>query len=114
MEIFTRREGKVTVVSLSGAVVGGEAEASLRSTFRGLLDSGDRLFVFHMTAVPYLDSAGVGELVGCAKRDYERGGAIKIVLAPRGPVREIFKVTSLDKVFEIFEHEAEAVASFEG
>jgi anti-anti-sigma factor len=65
-----------------------------------------------MTAVPYVDSAGVGELVGCAKRAYERGGAIKIVLPPRGAVRETFRITSLDKVFEIFEHEDEALASF--
>ena len=112
MEVFSRKHGKISVVALSGRLTLGEVEDKLEKSFVALLDSGERLFVFHMAAVPYVDSAGVGELVACAKRAYEKGGVIKIVLPNDCLTYQIFVKTSLDKVFELYPTEDAALASF--
>ncbi len=112
VEVFSRKVGKISVLGLSGRLTLGEVEDKLKKHFKALLDSGERTFVFHMAAVPYVDSAGVGELVACAKRAYETGGIIKIVLPNDGLTYQIFIKTSLDKVFELYDTEKQAVASF--
>jgi len=112
VDVFSRKHGKICVVALSGRLTLGEVEEKLNRSFAALLDSGERLFVFHMAAVPYVDSAGVGELVACAKRAYEKGGVIKIVLPNDCLTYQIFVKTSLDKVFELYSTEGAALASF--
>jgi len=112
VEVFSRKHGKISVLALSGRLTLGEVEDKLKDSFVALLDSGERLFVFHMAAVPYVDSAGVGELVACAKRAYEKGGVIKIVLPNDCLTYQIFVKTSLDKVFELYPTEDAALASF--
>lgn len=84
----------------------------LRDRFKERLGAGERRFVFDMTEVPCLDSAGVGELVACVKRACERGGTIKLVAAVESKTRQILTLTGLDRVFELFDTEREAVASF--
>ncbi len=111
MDILHRREGTVSVISLSGRLTVGETEL-LRDGFKDRLGAGDRWFVFQMSEVPYLDSAGVAEIVACAKRACESGGLIKLVAAPDSKTRQILRLTGLDRVFEMFEIEREAVASF--
>ena len=113
MELIDRTEGDVTVISLSGRMVLTEVDVKLRSRFKELLDEGRRNFVLNLVDVPFLDSAGVGELVTCAKRAYERGGGIRIVLSPWGKTRDIFKATGLDRAFELYAHEQGAIDSFE-
>jgi anti-sigma B factor antagonist len=111
VELLTSKRGKISIVSFSGRVTLGEVEDKIKNCFQGLLDAGERLFVFNMAAVPYVDSAGVGELVSCAKWAYEGGGVIKIVLPPDSVTHKIFLKTGLDKVFELYDDEDAALAS---
>ena len=59
-----------------------------------------------------MDSAGLGETVACTKRIRERNGIVKLVIPKRAKPDEIFVVTGLDKAFEIYGDEEEALASF--
>jgi anti-sigma B factor antagonist len=97
---------------MSGRLTVGEAGEKLGAPFRQLIDAGDRRFLFQMSGVPYLDSAGVGELVACAKRAFERGGVVKVVSPSGSTTRRIFSMTGLEKVFETFDTEHDALASF--
>jgi anti-sigma B factor antagonist len=112
VELFTSKKGKISIISFSGRVTLGEVEDKLKDCFEKLLDAGERRFIFHLAAVPYVDSSGVGELVSCAKRAYDRGGVIKVVLPADSVTYQIFLKTSLDKVFELYPDEGEAIASF--
>ena len=113
MKINVRKEGRVTILYISGKMTIGKGDVTLRENFKELLGAGERFFIFHMTQVSYLDSAGVGEMIACVKRAYQRGGIIKIVLLPKGKAREVFAVACLDKVFEIFTNEEAALAGFQ-
>lgn len=112
MELLATKKGKISILSFSGRVTLGEVGDKLKDTFKGLLESGERRFVFNLAAVPYVDSAGVGELVACAKRAYEQGGVIKVVLPANSVTYQIFIKTALDKVFELYPDEGAAIASF--
>ena len=58
-----------------------------------------------------MDSAGLGELVACHKRANANGGNIKI-LRPSGKVADLLSLTKITEIFEIFDDEGEALASF--
>lgn len=109
MDLRTRKDGDILVLSMSGRLTVAEAGEKLGAPFRQLVEGGDRRFLFQMADVPYLDSAGVGELVACAKRAYERGGVVKVVSPSGSKTRQVFSMTGLEKVFE---NESDALASF--
>ena len=59
-----------------------------------------------------MDSAGLGETASCCLRAAEADGMIKLVVDPGGKVRQILRITRLDRAFEVFHDEEEALASF--
>lgn len=111
MPIEVRKSGKVNVLDISGKVTLGTEEVRLRQVVEELLAAGERLFVLNMTHVSFLDSAGLGEAVSCAKKVLDQGGRIRLVMISTGKPAKLFQVTSLDRVFEIYETEPEALAS---
>jgi len=112
VQITDRKKGQVTIIDIVGRLTIGVGDVALREKVNELLDAGRRLFIFNMKDVPFMDSAGLGETVACKKRICERDGAVKLV-TPRGtkPL-EVFIITGLDRAFEIFDDEEEALASF--
>jgi anti-sigma B factor antagonist len=66
--------------------------------------------VCDLSAVTFLDSSGLGVLIGALKRLRESGGELRIV-QPRSEARRIFSLTSLDRVLPIYETPAEAIAA---
>ena len=114
MTIEVRKRRGICIVDCSGRMILGGGDIALMKEFKRILEIGERRFVLNMTGLQYMDSAGVGATVACAKRAADRGGVIKIVMSPEGVVRRIFSVTCLDKAFEIFTDEDAAIASFKG
>lgn len=112
MTIEVRRKGKVDIVDFSGTVTIGDADRVLREEFKGLVDAGGRMFIFNMLDVSYMDSAGLGEVAACCLRAAEADGVIKLVVAPGSKVQQILRITRLDRAFEVFHDEEEALASF--
>jgi len=112
MAIAKRKVGKICVLDISGTMTIGKGDVELREAFRQALDEGERRFLFNLRKVAYMDSAAIGETVACAKRAAEVGGKIKITLVPKGRPDEVLRISSLDRVFEMFADEPTAIASF--
>jgi anti-sigma B factor antagonist len=112
MKIDVRKKGNINIVGMSGRMVIGEGDVMLRDTMRDLVDQGERLFVFDMQEVNWLDSGSVGEVVACRKRVVQLDGDIKLVL--QGRAHDVFTTFSLNKVFEILPDLESALASFAG
>ena len=110
MKIDVRKRGKVAILHVSGKMTIGEGDVMLRTQVRGLIEEGEKLFIFDMLDVPFMDSASIGEVVACSKRAGERGGSIKLAVKDR--VHGLFTMTRLDKVFDIFENVEDALAAF--
>ena len=111
VKLTTHQKGGVIVVVASGKLTMGEGATALRSKIRELVASGSRRIVLNLADVSYMDSSGLGELVGAHTTVVAAGGEIKLLnLAKR--VHDLLKLTKLYTVFEAFEDEASAVNSF--
>jgi anti-sigma B factor antagonist len=111
MKTTVRTVGQVSVVDLSGKITIGEGDVVLRDKVLELLDGGHSKILLSLERVSYMDSAGIGELVACFKKAREKGGTVKL-LKPSGKVEDLLQLTKLWEVFEIFDEEQPAVASF--
>jgi anti-sigma B factor antagonist len=111
MKTTVRTVGQVSVVDLSGKITIGEGDVVLRDKVLELLDGGHSKILLSLEKVSYMDSAGIGELVACFKKAREKGGTVKL-LKPSGKVEDLLQLTKLWEVFEIFDEEKQAVASF--
>ena len=108
MVIIERVVGDVTVLDLSGPLTFGEATDQLRERIQQLVERDTRRLVLNMTAVPRLDSSGLGELV--RTRQLLRRGARSMRLSGLGPsVRRTLELTRVLGRFEILDSEDAAV-----
>src|SRR5689334_4208924 len=106
-----RRVGDVSIIDLSGRVTLGEGSGLVRSTIKQAVSSGQKNILVNLKDVNYIDSAGLGELVGSYATVTNTGGSIKL-LHPQGKVLDLLQVTKLYTVFIAFDDETEAVRSF--
>jgi anti-sigma B factor antagonist len=106
-----RHAGDVAIVDLSGRVTLGEGCALVRATVKDLVQAGQIKLLLNLAEVTYMDSAGLGELVGSYASITNKGGKIKLLNA-QGRVAEVLNVTKLYTVFETFTDEATALRSF--
>ncbi|MGI8811609.1 MAG: STAS domain-containing protein [Pyrinomonadaceae bacterium] len=112
LNITTHSADGVTIISLEGAIQLGESSAKLHQNLKTLVDEGKRHLVIDLAKVTAIDSSGLGSLIAGYATLERNGGTLKLVnLSPR--VTELMTITKLFTVFEIFDTEAEAVASFE-
>jgi anti-sigma B factor antagonist len=108
-EVVERRVGNAIVIDLKGHLTLAEEERGLMRYIRELLDQGARTFVLNLQHVSYIDSPGIGEIVGAYTRVTRMGGTLRICEAsPR--VTEVLRATTLDTVLELYDHEADALA----
>ncbi len=106
-----RHAGKIAIVDLSGRISLGEGSGLVRNTIKDLVARGDTKILLNLGEVSYMDSAGLGELVGSYASVTNAGGKIKLVNA-QGRVSEVLTVTKLYTVFESFQDETSALRSF--
>ncbi len=93
--------------------IDGDLEMSSVPGFRQAIvdsiDDGDTNLVVDLSGTDFIDSTGLGALIGGLKRARSAGGSLDVVCAqPR--LRELFKLTDLDKVFSLHQSLAEHVA----
>jgi anti-sigma B factor antagonist len=111
MKIDVRTIRDVYILDCTGKITLGEGTMSIRNTVKDLLQSGARKILLNLSGITYLDSAGVGELVGCFVTAGNAGGKLKL-LGLTGKLREVLTITKLLTVFEVFDNETAAVLSY--
>ncbi len=112
LTIDNREVGHVTIVDVQGRIVLGDEIGDLRAAVRRLVAQGKKKIILNLAAVDYIDSSGVGELVGCFTTVRNAGGELKLLNLSK-KVHDILNVTKLYTVFDIREDEFNAVKSFD-
>jgi anti-sigma B factor antagonist len=112
LNVEHRKHGRINIVEIAGKLIIGQGDVMLRAKLQEMLDEGERFFLFDLTRVSYMDSAGLGTVVACAKRANERSGVLKLVALPQGKVDSLLTVTGLRRVIEAYGDEEAALASF--
>src|SRR6187397_1837806 len=111
MEIAERTVSDVTVLDLKGKMTLGEGDEMLKDKINSLLASGDKKFLLNLEAVPYIDSAGLGEVVRTYTTVSRQGGSLKLLNLTKR-ITDLLSITKLLTVFETFDSETEAVQSY--
>ena len=111
MDIELRSLGQVKVVKLRGRLNLGDSVDRLRETLDDLMASGDTRVLLDLSEVPWIDSSGIGLLVKILTSAKQRGGSIKLLNPSKFTVQTLKMISILD-LFEIFEDQQQAVASF--
>ena len=111
MKFTLKVVGDVCVLKLEGKFTGGGDSFFLREKIKNILSMGIQKILIDMEGVPYIDSTGVGFLVGSHTSITQEGGQLKL-LRVKPKILEVLKVMNLLKVFEIFEDEDAALKSF--
>jgi len=113
MTIEERTSGNVTVLDVAGRMtIETVGDTPLLAKVRQLLQGGRARVVLNLAGVPYVDTMGIAELVEAYVSTRRHGGLLKLLqLTPR--VRAVLTMTRLLTILEVYEAEADAVASFE-
>ncbi|HJO37856.1 MAG: STAS domain-containing protein [Vicinamibacterales bacterium] len=111
MQIEERTVGEVLVLDLSGKLTIGEGDELIKDKINSLIQQGKRKLILNLEGVPYVDSAGLGEIVRTYTTVSRQGGQLKLVHLTKR-IEELMAITKLLTVFETYESEQEAVDSF--
>lgn len=111
MQIVERAVGPVTVLDLVGRMTRNDGYGTVQAHVKDLAARDRTRILLNLAGVPYMDSSCVGELVSAFISVQSRNGRVKL-LRLDGRIRQLFAVARLDTVFEIFDDEQRAIASF--
>ena len=111
MKIEMRTVGDVRILDCSGRITLGEGTMVVRNTVRDLLKEDNKKIILNLGDVNYIDSSGIGELVSTYTTVTNSGGQLKLLNLTK-KIQELLAITKLLTVFQVFEDEQAAIASF--
>ena len=109
--ISKRRIDGVMILDLEGGIKLGEENAYLHNTIRELVTAGEKKVLLNLGQVTKIDSSGMGELIAAWTTLQKAGGEVKLLNLTHG-VEQLMLLTKLLTVFETYEDETDAIASF--
>src|SRR4051794_2629903 len=107
LSIELRRTDRVVILDLAGRL--SVLEPCLRDLARQLIEEGERYFVISLANIAYMDNSGLGQLCWIYTVLQSRGGNM-VLVRPTARIQKLLEITKLDRIFQSFGCEAEAIA----
>jgi anti-sigma B factor antagonist len=111
MKLSVRKVKDVMVIDVEGKIVLGDGDVEIKRTVDDFLQKGNTSILLNLSKVPYLDSAGLGEIIRCFTALRKCGGNFKL-LAPNQRIIDLLTITKLLNVFDCYDNESSAIKSF--
>ena len=111
MNITTRKKEAVIILDLEGKLAVGGGDIQFREQAQKALAMGERDILINLQGIKMMDSSGLGELVRMRKAAANLGATVKL-LHVEDKVHEVLQMAGLIGVFETFDDEIDAIASF--
>ena len=111
MKFSTRKIGNVIVIDVEGKILLGEGDIEIKHAVDDFLKKGNKHILLNLAKVPYLDSAGLGEIIRCFTTLRKSGGDFKL-LSPNQRIIDLLGITNLLNVFDWYDDESSALKSF--
>jgi anti-sigma B factor antagonist len=111
MKLSMRKNGDVVVIDLEGKILLGEGDVEIKRAVDDLLKKGNTNILLNLAKVPYIDSAGLGEIIRCFTSLRRRNGSLKL-LSPNPRIIDLLSITNLLNVFDWYNDESSALKSF--
>ena len=113
MEMKRSEEGGVTTLEVKGTVKLGESAKQLAAELKDIFDTTRGGVIIDVAQIDYLDSTGIGELVGYLQK-FSRANRRVALLRPHKRLESLLKLTRLDSIFPLFWEPEEAAAFVKG
>ena len=104
-------EPDIAVLEMTGRIILGNSSRDVELKLGEALAEHARKIIFDLTGVTILDSTGIGILVVCQGKVTKAGGKLHVAGAT-GFVEETIKITSVDKILQLYPTVSEAAANF--
>lgn len=104
-------KGDIAILVLSGKRMGDKFTSNLYDEAKRLIGDGFKNIIFDLQRVQFINSIGLGIIIACRTATLNAGGNLKLIFTS-GNIKKYFKITELDRFFEFYENEKEALASF--
>jgi len=111
MEIAKRTVDDIQILDCKGKITLGEGTMTVRNTVRDIITENGKKIILNLGDVNYIDSSGIGELVSTYTTVTNAGGQLKLLNLTK-KIHELLQITKLLTVFQVFEDEKAALASF--
>ena len=111
IKLNRRDSGDVTIIELSGRLMGGPDSDLVQKTVRDLIAEGRTKVVVDLSQVAWVNSSGLGSLIASYTALREKSGSLKLLNVSRR-IEQILAVTKLSTVFESYPDEGSVLASF--
>ena len=111
MQIQERMVGDVVLLDLKGKITLGEGDELLKDKVNSLVNQGHKKIVLNLADVPYIDSAGLGEVVRTYTTVSRQGGSLKLLNLTKR-ITDLLSITKLLTVFDTYDSETDAIRSF--
>jgi anti-sigma B factor antagonist len=111
LKMTNREVDGVYMVALDGRIVLGEESNALREKVKSLVAEGKKKVVLNMNNITFIDSAGLGTLVAAHHSAKNQGASLRLCHLG-AKFQEVLQITKLLTIFDVYNTEAEAVASF--
>jgi len=108
MEIHERTVGPVTILDLEGKLVLGDGDGLLKDKVNSLIFQGQQQIILNLGGVPYIDSAGLGQLIASSTTVTRQGGQLRLLNVTKR-VQDLLSIVKLLTVFDVYTSEADAV-----
>ena len=111
MNFSARRAGNVLIIDVEGKFILGDGDTDFKKSVDAFIEQGNKNILLNLAKVPYLDSAGLGEIIRCFTALRRSGGEFKL-LSPNQRIIDLLSITKLLNVFDWYDDESSALASF--
>ena len=111
MKFSSRKVDNVTIIDIEGKILLGDGDVEIKQAIDGMLSRGEKNILLNLARVPYIDSAGLGEIIRCFTAIRKSGGSFKL-LSPNQRLIDLLAITKLVNVFDWYNDESSAVRSF--
>ena len=110
MKMTVEKIGDVAVVELQGERLDASIAEEFKRDVAPLLEANSQV-LFDLSHLQFVDSAGIGAILSCLRRLSAAGGDLKLFGVSK-PVRGVFEITRMHRIFDIFGAKEEAVRAF--
>ena len=107
----SRVVGTITILAPKGYLTGGEETEELEKAIKGLGEEGNKHLIINLSETQHLNSTALGVLISAHSNYVRRGGHMKLCAVDKR-IENIFVITKLSMVFDVYTTEEQAIASF--
>ena len=113
MKFIEQEKNGVLILHLSGKIMDAGAFTDLCKNLKSRIGKGTKNVLFDFRNVRWINSTGIGSILGCLTTLQKKGGDVRFVNLV-GATRRYFEMTKIDTVVKIYDHLDDAVADFSG